>query len=167
MKKIESNEKHNKIQKLRPRRNFCPAGMPRRFPIESAAFGRWETELKKIGIYVCGNVSKKCTANGCLRAFNDRQDSFSIYEGEETRLVSFNNCSGCDEDPLESLIAKIEKFKKAEVEAIHLSTCIRGKCKLYKDFVEELSKHFDVIGYTHGSATGKLNNNYDKSKVLL
>lgn len=122
--------------------------------------------LKKIGIYVCGNVSKKCTANGCLRAFNENKDSFSDYNEADYKLVSFNNCNGCDEEPMESLLIKIEKFKKADVDTIHLSSCIRSKCDHYQEFVDELSKHFDVIGYTHGSAEGKKNNNINKKKII-
>lgn len=122
--------------------------------------------MKKIGIYVCGNVSKKCTANGCLRAFNENKDSFSIYEELGYKLISFNNCNGCNEDPMESLLIKIEKFKKADVDTIHLSSCIRSKCEHYEEFVDELSKNFDVIGYTHGSAEGKKNNNINKKKII-
>lgn len=122
--------------------------------------------MKKIGIYVCGKVAKKCTANGCMRAFNEKKESFDRYE-EEIRLVAFNNCNGCEEDPMESLRFKIEKFKKAEMDTIHLSSCIRSKCDHYEAFVEELSKHFDVVGYTHGTPEGKKNNNFDKSKILL
>jgi len=122
--------------------------------------------LKKIGIYVCGNVSKKCTANGCMRAFNENKDSFSVYGESDYKLVAFNNCNGCDEEPMESLLTKIEKFKKAGADTLHLSSCIRNKCDHYQAFVDELSKDFDVIGYTHGSAEGKKNNNINKKKLI-
>lgn len=123
--------------------------------------------MKKIGIYVCGDVAKRCTANGCMRAFNENADSFSEYDESEYRLVSFNNCNGCEEDPMESLLNKVEKFKKADVDTIHLSSCIRSRCDHYKEFVDELSKYFDVIGYTHGSAEGKKNNNINKRRIIL
>ena len=42
---------------------------------------------------------------------NENTDSFSEYEEGEYKLVSFNNCNGC-EDPMESLQVKIKKFKK-------------------------------------------------------
>lgn len=125
------------------------------------------TYMKKIGIYVCGNVSKKCTGNGCMRAFNENKDSFGDYDKSEYKLVAFNNCSGCDEAPMEELLVKIEKFKKAEADTIHLSSCIRSKCNHYQEFVEELSKNFDVMGYTHGSAEGKKNNTMNKKKVRI
>lgn len=114
--------------------------------------------MKNLAIYTCGDVSKRCTANGCFRAFNENKDSFKRYEGN-CKLVAFNTCNGCDEDPIESLEVKIEKLKKAEVDVIHLSTCIRGRCNNYEEYAKEFSKHFDVIGYTHGSKEGKKNNN--------
>ncbi len=120
--------------------------------------------MKKIGIYVCGNVAKRCTANGCLRAFNNNEDSFSNYKDSEYKLVSFNSCNGC-EDAMESLQVKIEKFKKVDVDTIHLSSCIRGRCEHYEEFADEISKYFDVIGYTHGSAEGKKNNTINKKRV--
>lgn len=111
--------------------------------------------MKNVAIYVCGIVSKTCTANGCLRAFNQKQDSFERYEEIGCQLVSFNHCNGCNEDPMEGLKVKIEKFQKANVEAIHLSSCIRGRCDHYEEFIKELDKHFDVVGYSHGSAQKK------------
>ncbi|MDR1769087.1 MAG: CGGC domain-containing protein [Hungatella sp.] len=127
---------------------------------------QWRDTLEKIGIYVCGNISKKCTANGCMRAFNENKDSFSIYDESDYKLAAFNNCTGCDEAPMESLLIKIEKFKKADVDTIHLSSCIRSKCGHYQEFVDALSKDFDIIGYTHGSAEGKKNNNINKKKLI-
>jgi predicted metal-binding protein len=111
--------------------------------------------MKNVAIYVCGIVSKTCTANGCLRAFNQKQDSFERYEEDGCQLVSFNHCNGCNEDPMESLNVKIEKFQKANVDAVHLSSCIRGRCDHYEEFIKELDKHFDVVGYSHGSAQKK------------
>ncbi|WFD11591.1 CGGC domain-containing protein [Tepidibacter hydrothermalis] len=123
--------------------------------------------MKKVAIYVCGEVSKKCTANGCLRTFNQKEDSFKRYEDIGCQLVGFNNCNGCDENPVESLKVKIEKLKKADVDTIHLSTCIRGRCDHYEEFAKEFAKHFDVIGYTHGSSNGKKNNNVNIDKYTL
>ncbi len=122
---------------------------------------------KKIAIYVCGDVSNRCTANGCLRAFNEKEDAFEPYKASGgSDLVSFNSCNGCDNSPVESLDLKIEKFKKAGVDTVHLSTCIRGRCDHYETFADKLSKDFDVIGYTHGSLKGKKDNNIMKTKEV-
>ncbi len=45
----------------------------------------------------------------------------------------------------------IEKFKKSKVDVVHVSTCMRAKCESYEEILEELGKHFEVVGYTHGS----------------
>lgn len=115
--------------------------------------------MTKIGICLCGEVSKKCTANGCMRAFNDRSEAFNRYEGKEVQLVAINTCHGCDASPVDALDLKIEKFLKAGVDTVHLSTCIRGRCDHYETFANKLSTHFDVMGYTHGSEKGKQGNN--------
>lgn len=115
--------------------------------------------MNKVAIYICGEISKKCTANGCLRAFNEEKEAFERYRGDGAKLVSFNSCNGCDQDPVGSLDLKIDKFLKAEVDTVHLSTCIRGRCDNYEKFADKLSKEFDVIGYTHGSSNGKKDNN--------
>ena len=121
--------------------------------------------MKKVAIYICDTVSKKCTATGCFKAFNNKADSFEIYDNG-LQLVAFNTCNGCDKDPIGSLDIKIEKLKKAGVDSVHLSTCIRGRCEHYKVFAEKFAKYFDVIGYTHGSAEGKKNNNINIIKKM-
>ena len=115
--------------------------------------------MKKIAIYVCGEVSKKCIASGCLRAFNEKSESFERYKDQEYKLVVFNNCPGCDEFPVENLKMKMDKFKKVDIDVVHLSTCIRGRCEYYEEFAKILSENFEVVGYTHGSENGKKNNN--------
>lgn len=122
--------------------------------------------MKKVAIYVCGEVSRKCTANGCLRTFNSMEDSFERYKEDGCKLVAFNTCNGCDQDPVGSLDVKIEKLKKADVEVMHISTCIRGRCSHYEEYAKEFAKHFEVIGYTHGSKEGKKNNNINYIKDI-
>lgn len=124
--------------------------------------------MKKIAILVCGEVAKTCTANGCLKAVNSNKDAFERYSDEASELASFAHCNGCDTDPIEQLNVRIDRFKKASVEVVHLSTCIRGRCQHYEAFAKKLSKHFEVVGYTHGSAEGKKGNtiNLKKKKFL-
>lgn len=117
----------------------------------------------KIGILVCKEVSDKCSAGGCFKAFNLRKDAFEAYEGA-IELASFTHCSGCDEEAEMLLEHKIQKMKKAGVEVIHLSTCIRGRCHKYEAFAEKLAAHFHVKGYTHGSKEGKKKNTIEKQK---
>ncbi|NCC74086.1 MAG: CGGC domain-containing protein [Sphingobacteriia bacterium] len=116
--------------------------------------------MKKIMIFICGEISKKCSANGCFRTFNDRVDAFGEYaEDEDLQLVAFNTCPGCNEGPVENLKSKIEKIRKSGADTVHISTCIRGRCDNYEEFAKILGDAgFNVIGYTHGSLGGKREN---------
>ncbi len=116
--------------------------------------------MKKIMIFICGEISRKCSANGCFRVFNEKVDAFGEYEeDEDLQLVAFNTCPGCDQEPLENLKNKLAKIKKSGADTVHISTCIRGRCSNYDEFADILSEAgFDVIGYTHGSLGGKREN---------
>lgn len=123
--------------------------------------------MKNVCIFICGTTAKKCLAKGCFRTFNERTDSFEAYKDEDFKMVGFNTCPGCDDDPVGNLKFKMEKMAAAEVDTVHLSTCMRGHCEHYEEFAKMLSdKDFEVVGYTHGSKEGKKNNsiNYLKGK---
>lgn len=123
--------------------------------------------MKNICIFICGTTSKKCLAKGCFRSFNEKTDSFETYNENGFKMVGFNTCSGCEDDPVGNLKFKMEKMNVAEVDTVHLSTCMRGHCAHYEEFAKMLSDEgFEVVGYTHGSKNGKKNNsvNYLKGK---
>lgn len=123
--------------------------------------------MKNICIFICGTTSKKCLAKGCFRTFNEKSDAFECHQEIDVKLVGFNTCSGCDDDPIGNLKLKMEKMAAANVDTVHLSTCMRGHCEHYEEFASMLSnKGFEVVGYTHGSKGGKKNNtvNYLKEK---
>jgi predicted metal-binding protein len=106
--------------------------------------------LKKIGIINCYEVSKKCSGNGCINAFNNKSGSFDKYAYQDAEIAGFIQCPGCSENVIQNLIEESEKLKAEGVEAIHLSTCIRAKCQWFKDFFDVLSNKFEVADYTHG-----------------
>lgn len=117
--------------------------------------------MQRVAIMVCGEITHKCTANGCFRAFNERTGAFSKYN--DVQMVAFTHCEHCD-DKEKNFDKKIEKLKNARVDTIHLSTCIRGRCEYYQQMAEEFSNHFHVVGYTHGSENGKKNNSISITK---
>lgn len=112
--------------------------------------------MKKIAVLRCFEVSSKCSGSGCIKAFNNRTASFNDYEANSDMVMSIP-CSGCSSDSLNEILNSSKELKKQGVESIHLSTCIRSKCPYYNEFVHELSKEFQVVGYTHGNKknTGK------------
>jgi predicted metal-binding protein len=106
--------------------------------------------MEKIAVLRCFKVSSKCSGSGCIKAFNKKTASFNDYEENSEMLMSIP-CSGCSEDSLKEILDASKELENQGVESIHLSTCIRSKCPYYNEFVEELSKNFEVIGYTHGN----------------
>lgn len=106
--------------------------------------------MKKIGIINCFEVSTRCTGSGCFKAVNNKTGSFERYEDEDIEMISFIHCNGCSENSLEQVLERAEKMKLRGVDVIHMSTCIKSKCPKYEVFMEELSKNFEVVGYSHG-----------------
>ena len=103
-----------------------------------------------IGIINCAEVAKKCSGTGCINAFNENRGSFDKYVFKDAEIVSFAQCHGCSENATEGVVIEANKMKDKGVKTIHISTCIRGRCKWYSEFVDELSRDFEVVDYTHG-----------------
>lgn len=102
----------------------------------------------KIGIIIRQETADRCTAKGCMKAFFNKSDSFERYKGKDIELIAFIHSGG-------DLEYKINKMKENGVEAVHVSTCMRGKYENYEGLIKELSNDFHVVGYTHGSEQGK------------
>ena len=100
----------------------------------------------KIAILINEDTADRCTGKGCLKAFFNRTDAFSDYP-EDTELVGFFHIGG-------DLERKIERLIENEVDTVHLSSCLRSKYQGYEELARELSRYFNVIGYTHGSEEG-------------
>lgn len=106
--------------------------------------------MKKIAVLRCFKVSSKCSGSGCIKAFDKKAASFNDYE-DNSQMVMSIPCSGCNEDSLKEILDVSKKLKCQGVDNIHLSTCIRSKCPYYNEFMQELSKNFQVVGYSHGN----------------
>ncbi len=109
------------------------------------------TTKKRLAIIVRQETSRNCIGKGCLNAFSQRLDSFESYDGVELELVAFCDNGGPFDDPIKNIQARIEKFKKYQVDIVHVSTCMRAKCEEYQEILDLMSEHFEVVGYTHGS----------------
>lgn len=101
----------------------------------------------KIAIIVRESTLDRCTGKGCLNAFFKKIDAFKDYE-DNVELVSFTHNGG-------DIDYKIQKLINNNVEVVHLSSCMRAKSEDYELLAGNLSKHFDVVGYTHGLVKGK------------
>ncbi len=114
----------------------------------------------KIAIIVREETLQNCTGKGCFKAFFKRKDSFEQYD-EDAEIIVFTHEGGNFEK-------KIERMIQEEIDVVHLSTCLRGKSDQYEVLAKQLSRHFDVVGYTHGSREGKKGNtvNYQNKHKL-
>ena len=101
----------------------------------------------KIAVLLNEGTSYKCTGAACLNAMFKKIDSFEGYP-DDVELVGFFHNGG-------DLEKKIARLKEKNVDTIHLSTCLRSKFEGYDDLARELSKDFNIVGYTHGSKQGK------------
>lgn len=104
----------------------------------------------KIAIIVREETLQTCTGKGCFKAFSQKKDSFEAYD-ETAEIIVFTHEGGNFEK-------KVQRMIDEGIDVVHLSTCMRGKSDQYERLAEELSKHFEVVGYTHGSREGKKNN---------
>ena len=86
--------------------------------------------MKKIAVLRCLKVSASCTGSGCLRAMNEHTGSFERYGEEPLQAVAMFTCNGCGENKLanqEGINKKIERIKKINPDALHLSNCTMPK----------------------------------------
>ena len=103
--------------------------------------------MQKIAIIVRSETLDKCTGKGCLKAFFARIDSFAEY-AQDCQLIGFTQESG-------DLERKIRRLKKAGVDTVHLSSCLRSKSADYAALAHRLAQDFAVVGYTHGALQGR------------
>lgn len=104
----------------------------------------------KIAILINEDTAQRCTGAGCLKAFMNRVDAFQDHP-PDAELIGFTHVGG-------DLDRKIERFKANGVDTVHLSSCLRAKHPEYEALAHTLSRHFNVIGYSHGKPEGKTRN---------
>ena len=107
-------------------------------------------EKVKVGIIICDRY-RSCAGGKCLRAFQNREGAFAIYQGREVELVGFTACGGC---PGGNIEYAPEEMKKNGAEVIHLATgLIVGypPCPRIGRFVDFIRAKYgmDVVVGTH------------------
>ena len=86
--------------------------------------------MKKIAVLRCLRVSASCAGSGCLRAMNEKTGAFERYGDDDLQSVAFFTCNGCKENKLpnqEGMAKKVERIKKLNPDALHLSNCTMPK----------------------------------------
>lgn len=110
----------------------------------------------KVAILSCLKANDVCTGMGCLQAYHDKRDAFSIYKEEETRLMAFMRCNGCGTNPEidEGMIEKLDRLKDSEVEVVHIGICTVNKagklCGTIERIIQMLKdRGIEVVFGTH------------------
>ena len=118
--------------------------------------------MKKIAVLRCLRVSASCAGSGCLRAMNEKTGAFERYGDEDLQAVAFFTCNGCKENKLpnqEGMAKKVERIKKLNPDALHLSNCTMPKdedgnrviCPVIKELEDEfVAAGINVEHGTHG-----------------
>ena len=122
--------------------------------------------MKKIAVLRCLRVSASCAGSGCLRAMNEKTGAFERYGNEDLQAVAFFTCNfftcnGCKENKLpnqEGMAKKVERIKKLNPDALHLSNCTMPKdedgnrviCPVIKELEDEfVAAGINVVHGTH------------------
>lgn len=108
----------------------------------------------KVGIIRCLNTNDVCAGSGCLNSFNQKKDFFKDYS-EDTELLAFMTCSGCNTVPREhdGLNKKIDRISELGIEKIHVGACRKKagvECETMNEVLELIEeKDISVIRGTH------------------
>lgn len=111
--------------------------------------------MVKIGIINCPKTNTNCSGKGCKKAFKERADAFSRYPLMGFKLVRLAHCHGCGDNPVVGVLNEASKMAKKGVKTIHLSSCMKDICIWHNEFIEALSKNFEVVDFTHGNPANK------------
>lgn len=87
----------------------------------------------RIAIMTCRQSQNGCTGRSCFWAFETKERSFEQYRNNEKPvcLSAFFPCNGCDADYANDpgMRKKLERLILEDVKKIHLSDCMKKRCK--------------------------------------
>lgn len=103
-----------------------------------------------------------CTGASCLDAFYNKKGFFTQYTNDDTKLVAFWTCNGCDEVLLnnqEGLLEKLERILSVKTDIVHVGICTeiideqthkKVLCPKIQEIVDFLQKNnIKVVFGTH------------------
>lgn len=117
--------------------------------------------MKRIAILRCMRSNENCAGAACLRAFNQKRGFFARYGGEETELVAFWSCNGCEGLAFSDeagLREKIDRIERIGTDVVHIGICCStrspspGKlCDRIAAIAAELKRrNIELVFGTHG-----------------
>lgn len=99
--------------------------------------------IAKVGIIICHRYHT-CAGGKCMRAFNQREGAFGLYQGGEAEIIGYTTCAGC---PGGNIEYAPEEMKKNGATVIHLATCFLvgyPPCPHIEYFTNYIEKKFDI-----------------------
>lgn len=112
--------------------------------------------MKKVAMLNCLKANEVCTGAACLKAWEEKNRNFSVYQEEEVVLTAFARCNGCGNTPENSpgLKEKLERLVSEGTEVVHFGVCTKNKaaeeCPVITKIGEWLGAHgIEVIRGTH------------------
>lgn len=112
--------------------------------------------MKRVAMFNCLKANEVCAGAACMKAWETKTRSFTVYRGEEAVLTAFARCNGCGNTPENSagLKEKLERLVSEGTEVVHFGVCTRNKegkeCPAITQIGEWLDAHgVEVVRGTH------------------
>lgn len=105
--------------------------------------------MKKIAILNCLQANSVCAGCACLKAFNSRTRHFACYAGEDTELVAFGRCSGCEAGIDAGFREKLDRIVQEGTQTVHLGVCtVRRETGVECPTIAEAAAYLEDRGVT-------------------
>ncbi len=112
--------------------------------------------MKKVAMVNCLKANEVCTGAACMKAWEAKTRSFSVYQNKETVLTAFARCNGCGNTPENSagLKEKLERLVSEGTQIVHFGVCTKSRdgkeCPVITEIGEWLTDHgIEVVRGTH------------------
>lgn len=113
----------------------------------------------KIGILYCLEAAKVCAGCGCLKAFNQKEGSFTEYKTDDV-LAAYFTCNGCKKQnaisPSEDkgMIEKVDRLQTEGIDVVHVGVCCENSdgsfCERIVEIIEMIKrKGIEIKRRTH------------------
>ena len=125
--------------------------------------------MARIGILTCSNATQDlgCSSASCLADFRKREGAFNIYSKEDDlTLVGIINCPGCPTlTGPEKLLQRIKALTEFNIDAIHLTYCMKALCPFTSKYKKALEKNHPDIKIIVGTHRSKLTPEEYRNKI--
>ena len=125
--------------------------------------------MARIGILTCSNATQDlgCSSASCLATLNKREGAFKKYpKDEELTLVGIINCPGCPTlTGPDKLLKRIKGLTDFNVDAIHLTYCLKTLCPFKEKYRKALEEAFPDIKIVIGTHDSKLTPEEYRKKI--